>query len=346
MASVLCDPTPEIRAVEGGEDWRADPAPTPFELTAMAVEHNLMRPIKYLEFLQKSVPTWSRALEAAVSGTLTPPPLVPKTRFNRVVSPHRVFEGVSLPLDKVKDVKNAVGGTVNDVVLAICAGALRKYLLEKDELPKRSLVSMCPINVRDPNAPTTGGNQVVSMSVHLHTDEANARKRLQAICASTRDAKQYTNAIGAKSMLEMAEFIPMELGVLGARVAAEQGLANYAAPTFNTVITNVPGPQSPYYSNGAQHVRGWGLGPCVDGNGLFHAVGSYCGEINIGVTCCRAMMPDPSHYADLLRESFAELQHEPSAAGKKPAAGKTSGNVSRKKPAGKRKPAKTSKESR
>jgi WS/DGAT/MGAT family acyltransferase len=308
IAAALCDATPEIREVEGAEQWQADEPPTPFELTAMAIEHNAMRPLRYLEFLQKSVPAWTKALEAAVTGSLKLPPSVPRTRFNRVVSPHRVFEGVDLSLEKIKAIKTAVGGTVNDVVLAICAGALRKYLLEKDELPDKSLVSMCPINVRDPNAVAEGGNEVVSMSVELHTDIEDAGERLQAICASTRDAKEYTNAIGARSMMEMADFIPMELGVLGARVAAEQGIANFATPTFNTVITNVPGPATPYYSNGAKHVRGWGMGPCVDGNGLFHAVGSYCGELNIGVTCCRVMMPDPSHYAELLRESFAELE--------------------------------------
>jgi WS/DGAT/MGAT family acyltransferase len=308
IAATLCDLTPEIREVDGSEQWRADTPPTPFELTAMAIENNATRPWRYLEFLQKSVPAWTSAIEAAMSGAITPPPSVPRTRFNQVVSPHRVFEGVSFSLDKTKAIKTAVGGTVNDVVLAICAGALRKYLLEKDELPEQSLVSMCPVNVRDPNAPATAGNQVVSMSVPLHTDVADAKERLQAICASTRDAKAYTNAIGAKAMMEMAEFIPMELGVLGARVAAEQGVANFATPEFNTVITNVPGPSVPFYSNGAKHIRGWGTGPCVDGNGLFHSVGSYCGEINMGVTCCREMMPDPSRYAELLRESFVELE--------------------------------------
>ncbi len=264
--------------------------------------------MRYLEFLQKSAPTWTKAIEAAVAGDIIPPPTVPRTRFNKVVSPHRVFEGVDFSLEKIKNIKTAVGGTVNDVVLAICAGALRKYLLEKDELPEESLVSMCPVNVRDPNAPATAGNQVVSMAVPLHTDIADAKERLEAICASTRDAKEYTNAIGAKSMMEMADFIPMELSVMGARVAAEQGIANFATPEFNTVITNVPGPSVPYYSNGAKFVRGWGMGPSIDGNGLFHSAGSYCGEINIGVSCCREMMPDPARYAELLLESFAELE--------------------------------------
>ena len=308
VGTAMCDLTPEIRQVEGAEDWAADEPPTPFELSAMAVQHNLTRPLHYLEFLQQSIPAWGKALEAAASGALTPPPDVPRTRFNKVVSAHRVFDGVTFSLDEIKEIKNQYGATVNDVVLAICAGALRDYLLENDELPDQSLVSMCPINVRDPNEESEVANQVVSMAVALHTDVDDAGERLQAIRQSTHDAKHYTNAIGAKTMMEVANFIPMNLAVLGSRVAAEQGLANFATPEFNTVITNVPGSPIPIYSNGARHVRGWGLGPCVDGNGLFHSVGSYCGELTIGITCCRVMMPDPSHYAELLVKSFKDLQ--------------------------------------
>ena len=308
IGTAMCDLTPEIRDVEGADEWQADEAPTLLELATMTMQNNAMRPLRYFEFLQKSLPTWGKALEAAASGALKPPPTVPRTRFNRVVSPDRVFEGVTFSLEKIKQIKNRCGGTVNDVVLAICGGALREYLLENDELPDKSLVSMCPINVRDPNDDGSSANQVISMAVPLHTNIADPEQRLQAICESTRDAKAYTNAIGAKSMMEVANFIPMNLAVLGSRVAAEQGLANFTTPTFNTVITNVPGSPIPLYSSGARHVRGWGLGPCVDGDGLFHSVGSYCGEITIGVTCCRVMMPDPSHYAELLEQSYAELE--------------------------------------
>jgi len=148
----------------------------------------------------------------------------------------------------------------------------------------------------------------VSMDVPLHTDITNPAERLAAICESTRNAKEQTNAVGAKSMMEVANFIPSELSVLGARVAAEQGLANFVTPTANTVITNVPGSPVPFYSNGALFVRGWGLGPLVDGNGLFHSVGSYCDELYIGITCCRVMMPDPQFYVDCLQESIEELK--------------------------------------
>lgn len=308
ISSALCDPTPEIRQLSGATEWKTDKAPTLLELAAMAHESAVKKPRRYLDFLRKTLPSWEAVAESIRKGSLAPAPKVPRTRFNRVLSQHRVFEGVTFALEDIKQIKNSVGGTVNDAVLAICAGAMRRYLLEKDELPAETLLSMCPINVRDPKAKGAGGNQVVSMSVPLHTNIADPKERLRAICAATRSAKEATNAIDAKSMMEMADFIPTQLSALGARVAAENGLANFVSPVVNTVITNVPGVQHPIYSNGALLVRGWGLGPCTDGNGLFHSIGSYCGELYIGVTCCRSMMPDPARYAECLRESFAELK--------------------------------------
>jgi WS/DGAT/MGAT family acyltransferase len=272
----------------------------------MAHENNIKKPRRYLDFLRKTLASWESVTEALANSSFKPA-TVPRTRFNRVLSQNRVFEGVTFPLADIKQIKNNVGGTVNDAVLAICAGALRRYLLDKDELPKESLVSMCPISVRDPKSKSSAGNQVVSMAVSLHTDIDGPVERLKAICESTRSAKEYTTAIDAKTMIEMADFIPTQLSALGARVATENGLANFATPTVNTVITNVPGSRHPFYSNGALFVRGWGLGPSTDGNGLFHSIGSYCDELFIGVTCCRVMMPDPAFYAKCLEESFAEL---------------------------------------
>jgi WS/DGAT/MGAT family acyltransferase len=273
----------------------------------MAYQNNITRGQRYLEFLQRTIPTLGSSLQELSRNGLQPPSSVPRTRFNAVVSQNRVFDGLTFALGDIKQIKNAAGGTVNDVVLAICAGALRRYLQARDELPEESLVSLCPINVRAPDARGEGGNQVVAMSVPLHTHIEDPGERLHAIRQSTARAKELTNAVGAKAMMEMADFIPAQLTALGARVAAEQGLANFASPTVNTVITNVPGSPVPFYSNGAKFVRGWGLGPCVDGNGLFHTVGSYCQELYIGVTCCRVMMPDPAFYSECLQTSFSEL---------------------------------------
>jgi WS/DGAT/MGAT family acyltransferase len=308
VGTALCDPTPEIRKMEADREWVADRPPSALELAVMAHHNNALRPQKYLEFLQKTAPTWSKSIAALNRLDPGPAQPVPRTRFNAVVSQNRVFEGVTFNLDEVKAIKNMTGGTVNDVVVAICSGAMRSYLDAKEELPEKSLVSMCPVNVREPGRDGAGGNHVVSMTVPLHTDVADPAERLLAICESTRQSKEITRAVSAADMLEMANFIPSQLSALGARVAAEQGLANFASPTANTVITNVPGSPVPFYSNGAIFVRGWGLGPCVDGNGLFHSVGSHCGELTIGVTCCRAMMPDPAFYAKCLELAFTELK--------------------------------------
>ncbi len=308
IGNAMCDPSPEIRLIPGGESWVADKPPSPFELATIATQNNILKPQRYMEFLKNAVPAWSNTLESIASGQLQASPEVPRTRFNGVVSPYRVFEGVIFSLDEVRAIKSEAGGTVNDVMLAICSGALRNYLLEKHELPDKSLVSQCPINIRNSNDKISGGNEISSMAVALRTDISDAKTRLLAICEETRASKQLAQAIGAKMMVDMANLTPSHLAAMGARTAAEQGLANYMQPTFNTIITNVPGSRDPIYSNGAVQLRAWGTGPCTDGNGLFHSVVSYQKEITIGVSCCRDMMPDPSHYASLLRRSFAELK--------------------------------------
>jgi WS/DGAT/MGAT family acyltransferase len=308
IGHALCDPTPEIRAIEGAESWQADKEPTPLELAALAYRNNALKPWRFLEFLQKTRPQWEKTFTTLASeGANGSTGRAPRTRFNGVVSPHRVFDGVCFPLDEVKRIKNSSPGTLNDTVLAVCAGALRRYLAERDELPEASLVTMCPVNVRDQSSNASGGNHVVAMAVPLRTDLDDPRERLLSICAETRKAKELNHAISAKAMLEMANFMDTQMAVLGARAAAEQGMANFTTPVFNTVITNVPGSPVPFFSNGAKFVRGWGLGPSVDGNGLFHSVGSHCNELMIGISCCRVMMPDPAHYADCLRKSFEEL---------------------------------------
>jgi diacylglycerol O-acyltransferase len=309
IGTALCDPSPSIRKIEGADTWQADTPPKPWELAAFALRHNALKPLHYLEFIQKAIPAWTRTLEGLATGRLHRAPRVPRTRFNSSVSPQRVFEGVTFKLDEIRAIKNTLAGTINDVMLAVCSGALRHYFLEKGELPDTSLVAMCPVDLRDHDeTKATGGNLVASMAVALHTEIADPRERLLAIHAETRNAKELATSMDPKVMLGMSEFTPTTIAALNAQITAAQGLANITEPEFNTVITNIPGPQLPIFSNGAQHVRGWGTGPSVEGNGLFHSVGSYCGEVTVGISCCRVMMPDPENYADCLRDSFAELR--------------------------------------
>jgi len=199
------------------------------------------------------------------------------------------------------------GVTVNDVALAICGGGLRKYLKSKNELPERSLVAMAPLNIRTKDQLGQAGNQVSQLTVRVRSDIEDPLKRLVAVNAGTSQAKELSNAIGAKTMTDYTQFIPSTLTASAARLSSRLALANRVKPSYNCVITNVPGPQVPLYFTGAKMLSNFGLGPAIDGMGLFHALLSYCGRFNISINACREMMPDPAFYAECLKESFDEL---------------------------------------
>jgi WS/DGAT/MGAT family acyltransferase len=220
LGAALCDPTPKIRSIGPATVWRPDRAPTSLELAARTLYHGATRPVRFADTVRRLLPSWLESLQAVRSGRLRAAPKAPRVRFNSAVSPHRAFEGVAFPLDEMRAIKSVVCGTVNDVVLAVCAGALGHYLIQKNELPGESLVAQCPISTRDRSAAATGGNQVTAMAVALRTDIPEAGQRLSAICDETRNAKALVHAVRADAMVEMADHIPMFLAAMGARVAA------------------------------------------------------------------------------------------------------------------------------
>jgi WS/DGAT/MGAT family acyltransferase len=224
------------------------------------------------------------------------------------VTPHRVIEGRRFDLAQMRAVKSAVeGATINDGVLATVGGALRRYLLSKGELPTESLLAMAPISVRSTEQKGAAGNQVSGMVVSLGTDVADPLERLAAVKTSTHQSKEFTAALGARTLTEYSQFIPGGLAALGARAASRFGMANQGNPAVNCVVTNVPGPQHPLYFAGARLVTMMGMGPIGGGMGLIHPVTSYCGELVIAATSCREMMPDPGFYATCLEESFQDM---------------------------------------
>jgi len=218
-----------------------------------------------------------------------------------------VFDAINVPLDDVKKIKNVVpGATVNDAAICIVAGAMRKYLAAHDELPEESLAAMAPINVRS-DKDKAGGNIVATMTVSMRSDIEDPMERLQAVHEASSNAKELSNAIDAKAMTDYTQFIPSMLTAQAARLSSRLGLANRMNPQFNCVITNVPGPPIPLYSTGAKLVASYGTGPVGDGLGLFHAIGSYCGQFVISATSCRVMMPDPAFYRQCLQQSFDDM---------------------------------------
>jgi WS/DGAT/MGAT family acyltransferase len=307
LTTAMHDLSPEYKHSGKPPVVKVEQHPSSLELILRSQLNSIRKPLRFVSVARNSVPGMARAVAGLSRGKLSRVKDIPRTRFNGQVSPHRVFDAINVPLDDVKKIKNAIpGATVNDAAIAIVGGALRKYLAAHDELPEASLAAMAPINVRS-DKDKTGGNLVSAMTVSIRSDIEDPLERLQAVHEGSRSAKELTNAVGAKAMTDYGQFIPSTLTAQAARLASRWGLVNRISPAFNCVITNVPGPPIPLYSTGARMVANYGTGPVQDGLGLFHALGSYCGQFVISATSCRKMMPDPEFYRQCLQDSFDEL---------------------------------------
>ena len=309
MAAALHDFSPEYSTVDAEVELEGDDKPSDLSLILRSQLNTIKQPMRMFNVARSTIPNFARAAAGLRSGKLKRVRDIPRTRFNGQVSPHRVFDSIAWDFEEVRAIKNSFENmTVNDVALTICGGALRKYLVAKNELPNRSLAAMAPINVRTDDQKGNHGNQVSQMTVLLRTDIEDALERLVAVNEGTRNAKELTNAVGAKAMTDLSQFIPSTISASAMKLSSSLGLANSIKPAFNCVVTNVPGLQIPMYYTGAKMIKTFGLGPVQDSLGLFHAVSSYCGQFMISVTCCREMMPDPEFYLKCVRESFDELQ--------------------------------------
>jgi WS/DGAT/MGAT family acyltransferase len=234
------------------------------------------------------------------------PAAIPRTSFNHPVTQHRSFAFKSLSLADAKRVKNAFGVKLNDVVLAVCAGTLRRYLQARGELPDQTLVASVPINVRG-DGPVQSGNQISSMLAELATDVADPVRRLRRIHGATQTSKVMHEALGARSIMALADAPPPMLLSLALRFYARNELSRRHPPLSNVVISNVPGPPKPLFSLGAEVKGFYPMGICVDGIGLFIGLMSYCDQLDFGVLACREQVPDPWSIADGLELSLAEL---------------------------------------
>jgi WS/DGAT/MGAT family acyltransferase len=242
---------------------------------------------------------------------------VPRTRFNGRVSRHKMFDATDFALDDLKVIRQlAPGCTINDVVLAICAGGLRRYLSEHGELPSESLVAWVPINAR-PGGAENGdapGNNITAMTAPIHTDEPDAVNRLQQIYASTRRSKEAKSGLSARVMTDITQHVPAATQVLASRLILQ---ASLSVRVCNLFVSNVPGPQFPVYMNGARQVGSYGMAPLADGMGLFIATPSYNGRMSFNVISTRELMPDIRFFIECLEASLAELLE--AAGGGKPA---------------------------
>jgi len=260
------------------------------------------------------VPTVGR-LAGRLQRTLTRSPALPrpkleapKTTFNGRVSAHRRFAFGEMGLDEVKEVKNTYGVTVNDVVVSICAGAVRRWLIEHGELPDVPLVAQIPVSVRTSEQAGTYGNRILLMSVPFHTDIEDPIERLQTTHESLADMKERHKALPAELLQDANHFIPPAVFHRAARLTFRLSTSAAGRPAWNLVVSNVPGPQSPLYMAGAKLVANYPVSVITDGMGLNITVMSYNGRMDYGIVVDRDQMPDVDNLMKWLQEELDALR--------------------------------------
>ncbi len=338
MLAVLLDQDPSFRPTGDVADWQADRLPSDAELLQRTALEYLRRPEKLVRLnvrmlRQLAAATQSGGLRAMADvaaqplpgpfGDLLrqrlrggsevdhppalPPTAAPRTPFNRSISPHRRFAFTSIPLNDAKKVKNSLGTTFNDVVMALCSSTLRRYLDERGVLPEEPLIAMVPVSLRSGDEDEAYQNRVSGMMCNLATDEKDPVDRLMKIRGSMNSAKEMHAAIPAETLQDFTVFAPPALAARAMRMYSRTRIADRMSPPFNLIISNVPGPNYPLYSAGAKLLHFYPVSAIIDGQGLNMTVQSYNGSLDFGFIADRQLVPDLWDMTGYLEDAMQEL---------------------------------------
>ena len=247
--------------------------------------------------------TWSLARAALVEQQLTLPFAAPRTMLNVPIGGARRVAAQSWSLDRIKSIKQAAGVTVNDVVLAMCSGALRYYLFEQHALPDTPLVAMVPVSLRTKEEADSGGNMVGSILCNLATDVEDPATRLETISESMRGNKKVFSELPRLQAFALSAFLIAPLGL-----SALPGFVSSAPPPFNIVISNVPGPTEPMYWGGARLDGNYPLSIALDGQALNITMTNNAGNIDFGLVGCRRSVPHLQRLLGHLESSLKDLE--------------------------------------
>jgi WS/DGAT/MGAT family acyltransferase len=307
-ASLLANVALDLTNGRADPGWHPEPVPPRWDLFRDALR-DLGREMLNVPKLLRSTMRNIAAVRRKRRDTELAPPLpfgTSKTRFNTALTSQRVFTMSSLSLDDVKTVKSAFGTTVNDVVLAIVAGALRTYLSERGELPERPLVAGVPVSTTaEPDR--LGGNKVSNMFTSLRTDIEDPVERLRAINVVTKSAKEFHNVLGSEMLRDWSQITPPRPFAWFMRMYSRRALAAKHRPPINLVVSNVPGPPDPLSIADARIVALYSMGPILEGIGLNVTVWSYVDSINFGVVSCPELAPDLWSLTEALGEELSTL---------------------------------------
>ena len=295
-------------------EWQPDDLPSERDLVTGALSSLTRQPERAAFALRRTVGALrglaERNRRLREEDGVEPPPApfsAPRTSLNGAISAHRRFAFLHAPLDDVQTVRNAFGGTVNDVVLACVAGALRRLLAERGEILDDPLVALVPMSTRSPSDAGVLGNKVHAMLVSLATTVADPVERLRVISAGTRLAKEQARVLSEDLLREWAQLAVPALASRLARLAGNLRLFDHVPSLFNVLVSNIPGPDAPLWCAGARLVALYPVGPLADGVGLNITVISYSGTLYVGILGCRSLVPEVDHVAHHLADALGEL---------------------------------------
>jgi diacylglycerol O-acyltransferase / wax synthase len=305
---VLFDLTPVPDELEDDDDWRPEPEPSDVDLVAEGIKGLVRTPFslagRAIGALQRPGETVERVREAAeglgevVWAGLNPAPDVP---LNVEIGPHRRIRWLQSRLSDFKEVKNSLGGTVNDAVLAVVSGALRRWLQDRgvrtDGVELRALV---PVSIRAEDERGALGNRIAAMRGPLPVYVDDPVERLRVVREAMGQLKESKQALGAEVIAGLNEFAPPTL-------LAQASRLNFSTRLFNLIVTNVPGPQFPLYLLGREMQEIVPIAFLPENHALAVAIMSYNGKVDFGLLADYDAMPDIDAFATHLEESLAEL---------------------------------------
>jgi diacylglycerol O-acyltransferase len=322
ILTAMLDVSPEGRALPESKVFEGERPPDAVSLlsrSAFALARQPLRAVRVATDLSRLIPGLANVLGPPLaqrlagidttdllSQTVT---RAPKTPFNAPLSPHRRWAFTDLPLAEVKKLRgdhDRAGLTVNDVVMALCAGALRRWLALHDALPTAPLVAAVPVSVRSTDQKGTYGNRVSMMLAAMPTNLSDPGGRLGAMHEAMRAAKDQHGAIPASLLADVSQFAMPALANQAWRLSARLRLLERVSP-FNLIISNIPGPNVPLYFAGAEVLAYYPVSALVDGQGLNITVMSYRGNLYFGLIACRELVPDLEVMAGYLRDELDVL---------------------------------------
>lgn len=321
IATVLFDTSPDpLPVAPPDQKWHARPLPSRAQLLADSLLERTTVPAEVMRGVHATLRgprtvarRAGRALGSVGALAWTGMKAAPPSQFNQRIGPHRRFTWVRADLRQFKAIKNSLGGTVNDVVLAVVAGALGRYMqLHGQSTEGVGLKAMVPVSVRADIERGALGNRVAAMWATLPVGLADPVERLRAISEEMVGVKQSGQAVGAEILTAVSGFAPPTIMSQAARLQARQRF-------FNLVVTNVPGPQFPLYLLGRQLESIYPMVPLAENTALGIAILSYNGQLNFGLVGDYDALADLETLADELRSSIDELAAAAGAPAAEPA---------------------------